>query len=154
MTDDRRDGCRVFLGEYQHALDDKNRVVLPRKFRDALEDGCVITKGQEHCIYVYTPERWAEEVAKITKLPRTNRRSRNFSRSFFAGASDVELDKQGRIAIPETLRNYATLAKDVTVVGVADRVEIWSTPVWETVAAEADELYSGIEEVLSAGGEI
>jgi len=144
----------VFLGEYQHAVDNKGRVVLPRKFRDSLEQGCVITKGQEHCLYVFTMERWQEEMAKVAKLPRTDRRSRNFSRSFFAGASDQGLDKQGRIAIPETLRTYATLEKDVTVVGVADYIEIWSTSVWEGVAAEADELYAGIEEVLSEGGDI
>lgn len=144
----------MFLGEYQHALDDKGRVVLPRKFRDDLEKGCVITKGQEHCIYVFTMERWQEEMAKVAKLPRTDRRSRNFSRSFFAGASDQKLDRQGRIAIPENLRTFASLDKDVTVVGVADYIEIWSSSVWEDVAAEADELYAGIEEVLSEGGDI
>ena len=144
----------MFLGEYQHALDDKGRVVLPRKFRDELQKGCVITKGQEHCIYVFTLERWQEEMAKVAKLPRTDRRSRNFSRSFFAGASDLKPDRQGRIAIPENLRTFASLDKDVTVVGVADYIEIWSTSVWEDVAAEADELYAGIEEVLSEGGEI
>lgn len=144
----------MFLGEYQHALDDKGRVVLPRKYRDALEHGCVITKGQEHCIYVFTMERWQDEMAKVAKLPRTDRRSRNFSRSFFAGASDQTIDKQGRIAIPENLRNFASLEKEVTVVGVADYIEIWSSSVWEDVAAEADELYAGIEEVLSEGGDI
>lgn len=144
----------MFLGEYQHALDDKGRVVLPRKFRDELEKGCVITKGQEHCIYVFTMERWKEEMAKVAKLPRTDRRSRNFSRSFFAGASDQKLDRQGRVAIPENLRTFASLEKDVTVVGVADYIEIWSSSVWEEVAAEADELYAGIEEVLSEGGDI
>ena len=144
----------MFLGEYQHALDDKGRVVLPRKFRDALEHGCVITKGQEHCIYVFTMDRWKEEQAKVAKLPRTDRRSRNFARSFFAGASDQTLDRQGRVAIPENLRTFASLDKDVTVVGVADYIEIWSTSVWEDVAAEADELYAGIEEVLSEGGDI
>ena len=81
-------------------------------------------------------------------------RARNFSRSFFAGASDQRLDKQGRIAIPENLRHYASLDKDVTVVGVADYIEIWSTSAWEARAAEADELYAGIEEVLSEGGDI
>ena len=144
----------MFLGEYQHALDDKGRVVLPRKFRDELDKGCVITKGQEHCIYVFTMERWKEEMAKVAKLPRTDRRSRNFSRSFFAGASDQKLDRQGRVAIPENLRTFASLEKDVTVVGVADYIEIWSSSVWEEVAAEADELYAGIEEVLSEGGDI
>ena len=144
----------MFLGEYQHALDDKGRVVLPRKFRDDLEKGCVITKGQENCIYVFTPKRWEEEVAKVSKLPRTDPRARKYSRSFFAGASDQQPDRQGRIAIPDNLRTYASLEKEVTVVGVADYVEIWSRSAWENAAAEADELYSGIEEVLSQGGDI
>ncbi len=144
----------MFLGEYQHALDDKGRVVLPRKFRDDLEKGCVITKGQEHCIYVFTMDRWQEEMEKVSKLPRTNRRARDFSRSFFAGASDQKLDRQGRVAIPENLRRFASLEKDVTVVGVADYIEIWSTSAWDDAVAEADELYAGIEEVLSEGGDI
>ena len=144
----------MFLGEYQHALDDKGRVVLPSKFRDLLKKGCVVTKGQDRCLYVYTIDRFAEEMAKVTGLPTTDRRSRNFSRSLFAGARDQEPDKQGRIAIPETLRTYASLDKDVTVVGVADHIEIWATSAWAEVSLEADELYSGIEEALSAGGEI
>ncbi len=144
----------MFLGEYQHALDDKGRVVLPSKFRDSLKKGCVVTKGQDRCLYVYTMDRFEEEVAKVTGLPTTDRRSRNFSRSLFAGARAQEPDKQGRVAIPETLRAYASLDKDVTVVGVADHIEIWATPAWAEVSLEADELYSGIEEVLSAGGEI
>ncbi len=93
-------------------------------------------------------------MAKVAKLPRTDRRARKFSRSFFAGASDQALDRQGRIAIPENLRSYASLEKEVTVVGVADYIEIWSTSAWEDAAADADELYAGIEEVLSEGGDI
>lgn len=141
----------MFLGEYQHSLDGKGRVVMPSKFRDGLDDGCVITKGQEHCLYVFPLDRWEEEVAKVSRLPRTDRRARNFARSFFAGASDQRLDKQGRIQVPEVLRVYATLEKDVTVVGVAERVEIWATSVWQTVAAAADEYYSAIEESLYDG---
>ena len=144
----------MFLGEYQHSLDDKGRVVLPRKFRDSLEDGCVITKGQDHCLYVFSMDRWHEEQAKVASLPRTNATARKFARSFFAGASDQPLDKQGRIAIPESLRSYAKLTKDATVVGVADHIEIWSTKEWAKAEAEADEVYAGIEQVLSESGGI
>ncbi len=144
----------MFLGEYQHSLDAKGRLVLPRKFRGDLEDGCVITKGQEHCLYVFPMDRWQDEVDKVSKLPRTDRRARNFARSFFAAASDQTLDKQGRIAVPEGLRRFASLEKDVTVVGVAERIEVWATEVWEGVQAEADEYYAGIEEALSAEGDI
>ena len=144
----------MFLGEYQHSLDAKGRLVLPRKFRGDLKDGCVITKGQEHCLYVFPMDRWQDEVDKVSRLPRTDRRARNFARSFFAAASDQRLDKQGRVVVPEGLRRFASLNKDVTVVGVAERIEVWATEVWEGVQAEADEYYAGIEEALSAEGDI
>lgn len=142
----------MFLGEFQHNIDGKGRLVLPRKFRDALASGCVITKGQERCLFVFPAGRWEEEVERVMKLPRTNRRARNFARSFFAGASDQVPDGQGRIAIPPALRQYASLGKEVTVVGVAERVEIWSTPEWHRLSAEADEDYSAIEEELTEEG--
>jgi MraZ protein len=144
----------VFLGEYQHSLDSKGRVVLPRKFRDDLEGGCVVTKGQEHCLYLFTMEAWRDEVARLSRLPRTDGRARKLTRSFFAAASDQTLDKQGRIQLSDGLRGYASLEKDVTIVGVADRVEIWSTPIWESVSLEADDFYAEIEEVLSEGSGI
>lgn len=142
----------VFLGEYSHSLDEKGRVVMPSKFRTGLDDGCVVTKGQERCIYVFPMDRWEEESSKVLKLPRTDRRARNFSRSFFASASDQALDRQGRVQIPESLRRYAGLEKDLTVVGVADRIEVWAADTWRTVAEEADVYYSEIEEALSEDG--
>lgn len=144
----------MFLGEYQHSLDAKGRLVMPAKFREELAKGCVVTKGQEHCLYVFPMARWEEELTKVSRLPRTDRRARNFARSFFAAASDQKLDKQGRIQVPEGLRVFASLEKDATVVGVAERIEVWSTSAWESVQAEADEYYAGIEEVLSAEGGI
>ncbi len=138
----------MFLGEYQHSLDGKGRVVLPSKFRDDLAGGCVITKGQERCLYVFPLDRWQDEMERVMRLPRTNRKARNFSRTFFAGASDQKPDKQGRIMIPPGLREYGGLEKDVTVVGVADRVEIWDSAQWLQVSAEADESYADIEETL------
>jgi MraZ protein len=147
----RRRGS-VFLGEYSHSLDEKGRVVMPSKFRMGLDDGCVVTKGQERCIYVFPMDRWEEESSKVLKLPRTDRRARNFSRSFFASASDQALDRQGRVQIPESLRRYAGLEKDLTVVGVADRIEVWAADTWRTVAEEADAYYSEIEEALSEDG--
>lgn len=142
----------MFLGEYQHSVDAKGRVVLPAKFRDRLENGLVVTKGQERCLYIFPLDRWEEEVRKVNQLPRTDRRSRNYARSFFGAASDQALDKQGRIQVPQALRDYAALEKDVVVVGVADRVEIWDTESWAANSTEADELYAGIEEALSGEG--
>ena len=142
----------MFLGEYQHSLDEKGRVVMPSKFRAGLAAGCVLTKGQERCLYVFASDRWDTEAAEVLKLPRTDRRARNFSRSFFASASDQTLDRTGRCQIPEPLRQYAGLTKDVTVVGVADHIEIWDTETWQTVAEEADDYYADIQAVLSGDG--
>ena len=142
----------MFLGEYQHTVDGKGRMVLPRKFRDGLEDGCVVTIGQEKCLFVFPMDEFNEEVERMGRLPRTDRRARNFTRAFFAGASDQVPDRQGRVQLTEKQRRYAGLGKDVTVVGVAERIEIWDTETWNTVAEEADEYYAGIEEVLGEGG--
>lgn len=142
----------MFLGEYQHSVDEKGRLVLPSKFRDHLADGLVITKGQERCLYVFPEDRWAEEVEKVNRLPRTNRRNRNYARSFFGGAADQTLDGQGRVQIPPALRAYAALEREVTVVGVADRIEVWDASVWQSLSGEADAIYSEIEEELSGEG--
>ncbi len=145
----------MFLGEYEHSLDEKGRLVLPRKFRDVLaEQPCVITKGQEDCLYVFAMEQFQEEVAKLRTIPRTVRQGRKYVRSFGASALDQAPDRQGRIQIPERLREYANLGKDVVVVGALDRIEIWSTEAWSAEAAEADEYYSAIEEALIADGDI
>ena len=142
----------MFLGEYQHSVDEKGRVVMPAKFRRGLADGVVVTKGQEHCLYVFPAARWEEEVARLNHLPRTNRRNRNYTRSLFGGASDQELDRQGRIQVPVPLRSYAGFDRDVVVVGVADHVEIWDATAWSRVSVEADESYAEIEEALGEEG--
>jgi MraZ protein len=142
----------VFLGEYQHNVDEKGRIVMPAKFRARLESGAVVTKGQERCLYVFPQDRWADEVAKVSRLPRTNRRNRDYARAFFGGASDLQMDKQGRLPIPQPLRTFAGLDKDVVVVGVSDRLEIWDAGSWRSLSSQADELYAGIEEALSEEG--
>jgi MraZ protein len=139
----------VFLGEYQHNVDEKGRVVMPSKFRDRLEDGLVVTKGQEHCLYVFPMDLWEEEVAKVRRLARTNRSYRNYARTFFGSASDQQMDKQGRVQIPPSLRSYGGLEKDIVVVGVADRVEIWDAAAWTGLTAEADEIYAAMSDTLS-----
>jgi MraZ protein len=144
----------LFLGEYQHSLDEKGRVVVPKKFREALADGCYVTKGQDRCVFVFAPDRWEAEVARVSALPRTDRKARNYARSFFAGAGDQGLDGQGRLALSESVREYAALDKDVVVVGVADRIEIWATEVWASIQEEADEFYADIGETLSDDGGI
>lgn len=142
----------MLLGEYNHTLDQKGRLVLPSKFRADLADGCVITKGQERCLYVFPLEQWSVEEARVRSLPRTDQRARRFARSFFASADSQEQDKQGRVQVNSKLREFAGLEKDVTIVGVSDRLEIWDTETWERLQTEADEYYAGIEEALSEYG--
>jgi len=142
----------VFLGEFQHSVDEKARLVMPRKFRHLLDDGLVITRGQDRCLFVFSLDRWEIEVERVKNLPRTNARNRNYARSFFSAASDQELDKQGRIQIPPKLRSFAGLGKDVVIIGVADRLEIWDTEAWQAMSDEADELFAEIEEALSEEG--
>lgn len=142
----------MFLGEYQHTVDDKGRVVMPSKFRHQLADGVVVTKGQEHCLYVFSAGRWDDEVARVGRLSRTNRRHRDYMRAFFGSASDQKLDRQGRVALPAPLRQYAGLDRDVIVVGVADRLEIWDAAAWGAVSDQADQLYADIEEALTEEG--
>lgn len=146
-TTDVGQGAIMFLGEYQHTLDPKGRVVLPAKFREQLADGCVITKGQERCLYVFPLDRWETEADRVNSLPR-DARARKFARSFFAGADQQDLDKQGRVQIPANLRTYGDLTKDLTVVGVSDHVEIWDTATWNRTSAQADEFYAYMEEAL------
>lgn len=126
--------------------------MLPARFRDALADGCVVTKGQERCLYVFPLDRWEDEVNRVSALPRTDAKARQFARSFFAGASQGEPDKQGRVSLPQNLRDYAGLGKDVAVLGVSDRVEIWDATEWERFSGEADEFFANIEEALTEEG--
>jgi len=142
----------VFLGQYQHNVDDKGRVVMPAKFREGLEHGLVVTKGQERCVYVFPLDRWEEEVARVNRLPRTKTPNRNYARTFFGSAADQQMDKQGRVQIPQALRTYGGLDKDVVVVGVADRVEIWNAADWAALSETADEFYADIQEALSEEG--
>jgi MraZ protein len=142
----------VFVGEFQHTLDGKGRVVLPARFRAALENGCVLTKGQDECVFVWSTDDWQEEAERMKKLPRTDRRFRGYARSFFSGAVPQDLDGQGRVTIPQNLRSYAGLDKELAVVGVAERIEIWDVERWQEVSAEADDLYANVEEAFSDYG--
>lgn len=120
----------MLLGEYNNKLDDKGRVSVPAKFRDDLGHSFIVTKGLDNCLFAYSKEEWATFEAKLKSLPLTNLNARNFIRFFFAGATECETDKQGRINIPQNLREYAGLSKEVFIVGVSTRVEIWDKDKW------------------------
>ncbi len=121
----------MLLGEYTHNLDIKGRVSIPSKFRDDLGSSFIVTKGLDNCLFIYSKQEWATFEDKLKTLPLTNPNARNFIRFFFSGATECEIDKQGRINIPQNLREYASLKKEVYVIGVSTRVEIWDKEKWD-----------------------
>lgn len=120
----------VFLGTYEPKLDDKGRLILPAKFRDQLQRGLVITRGQEHCLFVFTIEEFEEFQTKLHQAPLTSKEARDYQRVLFSGANDQVPDKQGRISIPLNLRKYAGLERDLAVIGSGSRIEIWDLTAW------------------------
>ena len=138
----------MFMGEYHHTIDEKGRIIIPYKFRNELGTSFVITRGIENCLFVYSLPEWDKIVTKLNKLPFTKKDARNFTRFFLSGASVVELDKQGRINIAPTLTNYAKLEKDCVVLGVGDRLEIWSNDLWNNFFDENKDNLSDIAENL------
>ena len=129
----------MFMSEYNHTIDTKGRLIIPAKFRESLGEEFVVSKGMDGCLFVYANDDWIAFEQKLRELPKiTNKQTRSFSRYFLAGAAQVELDKQGRILVPPHLREFAELDKDVVLVGVGDRVEIWSKEKWDTINAEVD----------------
>ena len=139
----------MFLGEFQHSLDAKGRVTLPAKFREALADGLVITKGMEKCLFVFSRSEWPSLQDKVQSLSLGTKDARQFSRIFFGGATEEELDKQGRVLVPEHLRQYAELDKDAIIVGVSNRLEVWNKENWDAYVREAESSYVEIAEELT-----
>ncbi len=120
----------MFIGEYQHTIDNKGRIIIPSKFREGLGEKFVVTKGLDNCLFVYSQEEWVNLESKLKTLPLTNKNARAFVRFFFSGATECEVDKQGRIVLPITLRTHAGLEKESVVIGVSTRVEIWNKQKW------------------------
>ncbi len=138
----------MFMGEYQHSVDDKGRLIVPAKFRDTLGEKFVVTKGLDNCLFVYPQAEWANLESKLKALPLTNANARAFARFMFSGATEVEVDKQGRITLPQTLRDHARLDRDVLVIGVNTRAEIWSVEEWKRYQDQAGESYEEIAEKI------
>ena len=142
----------MFMGEYNHTIDAKGRLIIPSKFRESLGEGFVITKGLDGCLFAYDNQEWNAFEEKLRALPLSRKDNRQFARFFLAGAAEVEVDKQGRILIPSNLREFAGLLKDVGLVGVASRVEIWSKEKWDSLQEEDDEAVEDIAERMSELG--
>lgn len=121
----------MFIGEYGHNLDDKGRLAIPAKFRGQLSEGAVVTKGLDNCLSLYTAEGWNEEAERLMSLPLTQAKARAYARFMLASAFPVELDKQGRVNLPASLRSYAGISGTSVVTGLGDHVEIWAPAAWE-----------------------
>ena len=128
----------MFMGEYNHTVDTKGRLIIPAKFRDQLGDEFIVTKGLDGCLFVFSKNEWQIFEQKLRTLPLNQKSTRKFTRFFLSGASICELDKQGRILLPQTLREFAGLEKDVVLAGNLNRIEIWSKANWEENSAYDD----------------
>ena len=139
----------MLLGEYEHSLDDKNRLTLPAKFRDAFSEGVVVTRGMDGCLSAYARASWEQLAGRIGTLDPLSRESRVMQRHFFAGASAGELDKQGRMVLPAALIESARLGRDVTVAGVYDHLEIWDRAAWRAHLNEVEGSAENVAERLA-----
>lgn len=138
----------MFMGEYEHNIDEKGRMIIPAKFRDELGSTFVLTRGLDQCIFGYPLEEWKVLESKLKSLPFTKKDARAFTRFFFSGATECQLDKQGRVNIAPTLRKYAQLEKECTIIGVSNRIEIWSTALWEKYYSDSEDSFGEIAESL------
>lgn len=129
----------MFLGTHMQRLDDKGRLILPAKFREELSNGLVITRGQEHCLTLFSTREFEDVHKQMRSAPMTSKDARDYLRVFLSGAAAEQPDKQGRITVPQILRNYASLNRDVAVIGMGNRVEIWDAPTWETYLSNTEE---------------
>ncbi len=120
----------MFIGEYNHNIDLKGRLIIPSKIRESLGERFIITKGLDNCLFIYSLNEWTDFETKLKTLPLTNKDARAFVRFFFSGATECEIDKQGRILVPSNLREHANLEKETVIIGVSTRVEIWNKENW------------------------
>jgi len=139
----------MLIGQYQHTIDNKKRLALPVKFRGELGTKVIVTKGVENCLVVYTEKEWEVMSQKLANLPISQQEARSFARHLLASAMEVALDKLGRILIPDYLKNYAQLKKNVTICGISNRLEIWDEQKWEDYSKNAEK---GVEEIVSKLG--
>ncbi len=121
----------MFIGEYEHSVDAKGRVIMPAKLREDIGEKFIVTKGLDGCLFAYSKTEWSNFEEKLKTLPLTNKNARDFVRFFLSGAVECEIDKQGRFLIPNNLREYASLEKEINIIGVGTRIEIWNRESWK-----------------------
>lgn len=142
----------MFIGEYSHNLDDKGRLAIPVKFRRELSKGAVVTRGLDNCLFLFTKTEWEKLAEKLAALPFSQSNSRAFARLMLAGAMDVESDKQGRVILPEYLRKFANLKKNVVVAGLYSRLEIWDNDAWTKYKNQTEAESGSIAEKMAELG--
>jgi MraZ protein len=142
----------MFIGEYSHNLDDKGRLAIPVKFRNQVKKGAVVTRGLDNCLFLYTKSEWEKLAEKLAALPISQANSRAFARLMLAGAMDVEVDKQGRVILPEYLRQFAGLKKEVVLAGLYSRIEIWDSEKWNTYKGQTEKESGNIAERMAELG--
>lgn len=142
----------MFYGEYEHSLDNKDRVIIPAKFREIFKEHYVekffITRGLDKCLFVFTEETWKAQEKKFREMPFTNAEVRRFNRLYFSGACEVVCDKQGRILIPNYLKQYGEIKEDVVIIGVSDRIEIWAREKWKEFFEQNKDNFENLAEKL------
>jgi MraZ protein len=142
----------MFIGEYSHNLDDKGRLAIPVKFRRELAKGAVVTRGLDNCLFLYTKKEWEKLAEKLASLPISQSNSRAFARLMLAGAMDVEIDKQGRVVLPEYLRTFADLKKNTIIAGLYNRIEIWDESKWKVYKQQTETNSNEIAEKMAELG--
>ena len=138
----------MLMGEFHHSIDAKGRLIVPAKFRDALGPAFVLTRGMDGCLFGYPLSEWQKLQEKLSALPLAKKSARTFSRLLLSGAAECELDKQGRINLPNNLITHAALSKACVLIGVSTRIEIWSAERWAAYSAEAEDDFDDISENL------
>ncbi|SHK38763.1 division/cell wall cluster transcriptional repressor MraZ [Paramaledivibacter caminithermalis] len=142
----------MFIGEYLYTIDKKGRINIPAKFREKLGESFFITKGLDNCLFVFPESEWSVFQNKLKQLPLTNKNARAFVRLFFSGATQCSLDKQGRVTIPQNAREFSQLEKEVAIIGVSTRIEIWSKNNWDKYNDTANISYDDIAEQMAELG--
>lgn len=142
----------MFIGEYQHTIDDKGRVAVPVKFRATLGERAIVTRGLDRCLFIFSAAEWEELAQKLVALPMAQANSRAFTRLMLAGAMEVDLDSQGRVLVPDYLRMYAHLKKQIIVAGLYNRIELWDETAWQKYKTQTESDSDEIAERLSELG--
>lgn len=138
----------MFMGEFQHTIDPKGRLIMPAKLREKLGEKFVVTRGLDGCLFGYPLTEWALLEGKLNEMPLAKKDARTFVRFFYSAATECEIDKQGRINLPVSLRNHGNLTKNCVVVGVSNRIEIWDEERWQAFSEEAEENFDEIAESM------